>query len=259
MPLIDKEIQGNIGIISLNNPQKRNALSHALVDGIVEALNDFQTCKIPVVIIRAAEGSPVWSGGHDIKELPRSHRDPLGYFDSLEILLRAIQDYPGPVIAMVHGGAWGGAFNFVMVCDIVVADESALFAITPARLGLPFNASGILQFMNGMGLNIAKEMFFTADPISAERAKSLGILNHLVPSERLLDFTMELAGRIATRSALAITIIKEQFRILSEASPIAPTAFERIQGLRRRVYDSCDYEEGVRAFLEKRHPVFTGE
>jgi len=259
MPIIDKEVRDNIGIISMNNPQKRNALSPALVDGVVEVLKEFQTRKIPVVILRAAEGNPVWSAGHDVNELPRSQRDPLGYFDSLGTLLRAIQDYPGPVIAMVSGGAWGGAFNLVMVCDIVVADESALFAITPARLGLPFNASGILQFMNGMGLNIAKEMFFTADPISAERAKSLGILNHLVPSERLLDFTMELAGRIATRSALAITIIKEQFRILSEASPIAPTAFERIQGLRRRVYDSCDYEEGVRAFLEKRHPVFTGE
>ena len=183
---------------------------------------------------------------------PFALRDPLGYFDSLATLLRSIQDYPGPVIAIVQGGAWGGAFNLVMVCDIVIADESAFFAITPARLGLPFNASGILQFMNGMGVNVAKEMFFTADPITAERTKNIGILNHLVPSDKILEFTIELAGRIASRSTLAIAIIKEQFRILSEASPIAPTAFERIQGLRRRVYDSHDYEEGVRAFLEKR-------
>jgi len=259
MPLIDKEVRDNIGIISLNNPQKRNALSQALVDEVIEALNDFQARKIPVVILRAAEGSPVWSAGHDVKELPRSRRDPLGYFDSLEILLRAIQDYPGPVIAMVHGGAWGGALNVVMVCDIIVADESATFAITPARLGLPFNVSGILQFMSRMGLNVAKEMFFTADPFSAERAKTVGILNHLVPSEQLLDFTMELARRIVNRSALAITIMKEQFRILSEASPIAPTSFERLQGLRRLVYDSQDYEEGIRAFIEKRPPVFKGE
>jgi methylmalonyl-CoA decarboxylase len=259
MPLIDKEVRGNVGIIGLNNPRKRNALSQALVDEVITALKEFAARKLPVVILRSAEGSPVWSSGHDVKELPRSYRDPLGYFDSLATLLRAIQDYPGPVIAMVQGGAWGGAFNLVMVCDIVIADESAFFAITPARLGLPFNASGILQFMNGMGLNVAKEMFFTADPITAERAKSIGILNHLVPSDKVLEFTIELAMRIASRSALAIAIIKEQFRILSEASPIAPAAFERIQGLRRRVYDSHDYEEGVRAFLEKRPPVFTGE
>jgi methylmalonyl-CoA decarboxylase len=259
MPFIDKEVRGNIGIISLNNPRKRNALSQALVDEVIEALKEFEARKMPVVILRAAEGSPVWSAGHDVKELPRSYRDPLGYFDSLATLLRSIQNYPGPVIAMVQGGAWGGAFNLVMVCDIVIADETAFFAITPARLGLPFNASGILQFMNGMGLNVAKEMFFTADPISAERAKSIGILNHLVSSDQIMEFTLALAGRIASRSALAIAIIKEQFRILSEASPIAPAAFERIQGLRRRVYDSHDYEEGVRAFLEKRPPVFTGE
>jgi len=259
MPLIDKEVRDNVGIISLNNLQKRNALSQALVDTIIEALNDFQTCKLPVVILRAAEGSPVWSAGHDINELPRSRRDPLGYFDSLEILLRAIQDYPSPVIAMVHGGVWGGAFNVIMVCDIVVADESASFAITPARLALPFNVLGILQFMNRVGLNIAKEMFFTADPIPAERAMRVGILNHLVPSEKLVDFTMELARRITDRSALAISIMKEQFRILSEASPMPPASFERIQGLRRRVYDSHDYAEGIRAFIEKRPPVFRGD
>jgi methylmalonyl-CoA decarboxylase len=81
MPLIDKEVLNNIGIISLNNPQKRNILNQELVGGIVEALNDFQAGKIPVVIIRAVEGSPVWSDGFDIKELPPLHRDPLRYVD----------------------------------------------------------------------------------------------------------------------------------------------------------------------------------
>jgi methylmalonyl-CoA decarboxylase len=107
--------------------------------------------------------------------------------------------------------------------------------------------------------HFAKEMFFTADPVVAERAERIGIVNHLVPSEKLMDFTIELANRIASRSPLAIAVTKEQFRILSSANPIAPETFERIQGLRRQVYDSHDYEEGIRAFLEKRSPKFTGQ
>jgi methylmalonyl-CoA decarboxylase len=259
MRLIDAEVIDNIGTICLNNPERRNALSQELVQDIVQTLHEFKERKIAVVILRAADGCKVWSAGHDITELPQARRDPLGYHDSLEKLLRAVQKYPGPVIAMVHGSVWGGACDLVMTCDIIVGDETSSFAITPAKLALPYNASGILHFLNRVGLNIAKEMFFSADPVTAERAERVGILNHLVPSGKLLEFTMELAGRMATRSALAISVIKEQFNLLAGAHPIAPDVFERIQGLRRQVYDSRDYEEGVKSFLDKRTPVFKGE
>ena len=260
MALVEKEtLKKNVGLITFNYPRKKNALSAELVEEFVKALQDFKNQRIPVIVLRAAEGSDVWSSGLDVTELPRSHRDPLGYFDPLEKAIRAVQDYHGPVIAMIHGGVWGGATDLVMACDIVIGDETASFAITPAKIGLPYNVSGILHFMNRLMTHFAKEMFFTADPIMAERAERIGIMNHLVPSEKLMDFTMELANRIASRSPLAISVTKEQFRILSGAYPITPETFERIQGLRRRVYDSHDYEEGIHAFLEKRSPKFTGE
>ena len=259
MSFINVELTGNIGIICLNNPARRNALSREMVQEIVQTLHDFRDKNIAVVILRAPEGCSVWSAGHDIKELPQTRRDPLGYHDSLEKLLRKVQQYPAPVIAMVQGSVWGGACDLVMTCDMIIGDETSSFAITPAKLALPYNASGILHFLNRVGLNIAKEMFFSADPISAERAERVGILNHLVPSGKLFEFTMDLAKRIATRSSLAITVIKEQFNLLAAAHPVAPDVFERIQGLRRRVYDSHDYEEGIRSFLDKRAPVFKGE
>jgi methylmalonyl-CoA decarboxylase len=259
MQFLDVKVEDNIGFICLNNPGKRNALSHGLVDELVQTLHDFKARKIAAVILRAPDGCSVWSAGHDIKELPETRRDPLGYHDSLEKLLRAVQKYPGPVIAMVHGSVWGGGCDLVITCDIIIGDETSTFAITPAKLALPYNATGILHFINRLGLNIAKEMFFSAEPIMAERARRVGILNHLVPSDQLLEFTTNLAKRIATRSSLAIGVIKEQFNLLAAAHPIAPDVFERIQGLRRQVYDSHDYSEGIRSFLEKREPVFKGE
>lgn len=259
MSFIDVEVTDSIGFICLNNPAKRNALSREMVDEILRAFDDFKKRKIAAIILRAPDGCSVWSAGHDIKELPEGRRDPLGYGDALEKLLREVQRYPGPVIAMVNGSVWGGACDLVMTCDIVIGDETSSFAITPAKLALPYNVSGVLHFISRLGLNIAKEMFFSADPITAERAERVGILNHLVSSDRLLGFTTDLAKRMATRSALAISVIKEQLNLLAGAHPISPDVFERIQGLRRQVYDSHDYAEGIRSFLEKREPMFKGE
>ena len=259
MAKVTLEIREGIGILTLNHPEKRNALSEAMVEELIGRLTELQVMKVPVVILRAAEGGKVWSAGHDVLELPRSHRDPLGYFDTLERLLRAVLHYPGAVIAAVHGSVWGGACDLVMSCDLVVGDETSAFAMTPAKLGLPYNPSGILHFMNRVGLNIAKEMFFTAEPIPAERAERVGILNALVPSAKLMDAAMDLARKIASRSALSVAVIKEQLRVLSGAFPLAPEQFELLQGLRRRVYDSQDYEEGIEAFLKKRPPEFKGK
>lgn len=252
------EVRGKTGVITLNNPAKRNALSQLLLGALVDALGSFKAQQLPVVVMRSVANANVWSAGHDIKELPK-HSDPLGFYDPLETTIRTIREYPGPVIAMIQGGVWGGACDMVLSCDMVIGDHSSTFAITPVKLGLPYNASGILHFINALGLNRAKEMFFTADPIPAERALQFGILNHLIDSDKLEEFTFGIASRIGAHSSLSIAVIKEQFRVLSNAHAVSPETFERIQGLRRQVYFSSDYAEGIKAFLEKRPPVFTGQ
>lgn len=258
MALVQTEIRETIGIITLDNTKKMNALCEELVDDVIAALKGFKTQKIAVVILRAQDDVKVWSAGHDVKELPRKMRDPLSYSESLERLLRAVEQYPWPVIAMVHGSVWGGACDLIMTCDMVISDETGQFAMTPAKLGVPYNTTGILHFMNRLPINIAKEMFFTAEPVLAERAMQIGLINHLVPEGELFEFTLKLAATITTRSLLSIEVIKEQFRILSKAFPVSPADFERIQDLRRKVYESHDYEEAITAFLEKRPPEFKG-
>ena len=258
MDLIIKEIKDGIGVLTLNNPKKRNALSLELCDEIVAALEDFKSKKVPVIIFRAEKNARVWSAGHDITQLPKVHHDPLAYDSPMEVAFRAIQSYPGPVIAMIQGSVWGGATDLAVTCDLAIGDETSTFAITPVKMGLPYNASGIMHFINRVGINIAREMFFTAEPVKAERAYHFGILNHLISSREIETFTFELAKNIAANSPLAVSVVKEQFRILSEAHPISPESFERIQALRRKVYNSGDYEEGIKAFTEKRKPEFKG-
>jgi methylmalonyl-CoA decarboxylase len=251
-------VVGRVGIITLDDQRRRNAIGAQLADGVVTALRSLHDQDVRVIVLRAAPGMDVWSAGHDIHELPRGQRDPLGYNDPLEELLRAVRTFPAPVIAMVHGTVWGGALDLVLSCDLVVADDTASFAITPANLGLPYNITGLLHFMGRLPVNLIKELFFTAAPIDARKAKEWLVINHLVAPDRLEAFTLELAATMATKSPLAMAVIKEQLRVLSDYQPIGAQVYERIQGLRRQAYDSQDYLEGLDAFAQKRQPIFRG-
>lgn len=256
---MDVKITEKIGEITLNNPAKHNALSTALIDELCGALEEMLLDQVRVVILRAKPRSAVFSSGHDVRELPTNRRDPLTYNDPLRRLIRIIELFPAPVIAMVEGSVWGGACELVMSCDLIVASDDCTFAVTPAKLGMPYNISGVQNFLNTGGMPLCKEMLFTAQPIGVKRLVDQGIVSHAVPRERLEDLTRWIAEQIATNSPLVISLLKEELRLLSASHNLSPETFERVQAMRRQVYDSEDYQEGLQAFFEKRAPRFQGK
>ena len=145
-----------------------------------------------------------------------------------------------------------------MSCDMVIAADTATFAVTPARMGVPYNIGGTLNLMQSVSLPVIKELMFRAKPISASRACEIGIVNHVVPASELDSTVAEVASDVLRNSPLVIALLKEQLQVLTAASPLSPGTFERIQSMRREIYDSHDYQEGIRAFFEKREARFTG-
>ena len=259
MSLVKKELADSIGTIIMDNPAKRNVLSDKMIHAITDALDGFRQQKVRVVVLRATQGTKVWSSGHDVNELPDRGRDPLSWNDPLRVLVRAIQEFPTPIIALLEGGVWGGACEAAMACDILVATPEATFAITPAKLGIPYNLGGLLTLVNSVPLPVAKEMLFTAQPIPAAQALNLGMLNYIKPADEIDAFVHGIAESICKNAPLSVTVMKEQLRLLSSAHSMSPEIFERVQGMRRIVYDSLDYQEGIDSFKQKRKPNYTGK
>ena len=259
--LVNVTIDDRICFIVMNNPNHLNCLSDTMCHDLTNALQYGYEHECVAIVIKAECRHGVWSAGHDIRELPQDGSDPLAYDVPMERMLHKVQEVAIPVIACVNGSVWGGACDLCLSCDMIVASKNATFAITPAKIGIPYNASGIMHFVNQLGLNKAREMFFLATPIEAEDALNVGLINRVAPPEELYDMLENhFLKPLRQNSVMSISAIKRQFRILSKSSAaISSEGFERINAYRTRVYKGADYLEGINSFLEKRPPKFTGK
>ena len=259
--LVNVTIEDRICFIVINNPNHLNCLSDTMCHDLANALQYGYEHECVAIVIKAECRHGVWSAGHDIRELPQDGSDPLAYDVPMERMLHKVQEVAIPVIACVNGSVWGGACDLCLSCDMIVASKNATFAITPAKIGIPYNASGIMHFVNQLGLNKAREMFFLATPIEAEDALNVGLINRVAPPEELDDMLENhFLKPLRQNSVMSISAIKRQFRILSKSSAaISSEGFERINAYRTRVYKGADYLEGINSFLEKRPPKFTGK
>lgn len=250
------EIEGVTAVLSLNRPNKRNALSLELMRELIEVLTELDRQPVARAIILAAAG-PVFCAGHDISEmLGCAEKDYRRLFDVCTELMQKIQSVHQPVIAEVQGLATAAGCQLAASCDLVVAAEDASFATPGVKIGL-FCSTPMVALSRAVGQKRALQMLLTGTPIDAETAAEWGLVNYIVPKGELREATLKLAARITTASPVPLAIGKQAF--YAQAGLDSASAYEIAKQAMIQNALTQDAQEGMNAFLGKRLPVWTGK
>ncbi|XP_054622590.1 enoyl-CoA hydratase domain-containing protein 3, mitochondrial [Dunckerocampus dactyliophorus] len=254
-PLTLRRQTDGIRRITLNNPKKRNALSLSMLESLREdILTDVDSQDLRVIII-SAEG-PVFSSGHDLNELTsaqgRDHHTRV--FHTCAEVMRLIQDVPVPVIAMVNGVATAAGCQLVASCDVAVASEKSTFATPGVNVGL-FCSTPAVAIGRAVPRKVAMEMLFTGTPLTAHDALLHGLLSKVVAEERLEAETLAIAQRVCQASRPVVALGKATFqRQMSQGRDAAYATASKVMVDNLALRDG---QEGIRAFIEKRKPVWS--
>ena len=249
--------------ISFNRPERRNALSPLLLYQLAELLKKLkEEGEVRCVVLRGA-GDKAFSSGYDIGAIPTNVppevMEKMRKKNPLETAIEALQEFPYPIIAMINGMAFGAGCEVAAACDIRIAAESARLGMPPAKLGLIYLPSGIMRFVNVVGMANAKEIFFTGRYFPVARAREMGLVNYVVPDSQLVSFTEEMAQEISGNAPLSLKGMKTIFNTLLKYQKIEPEDMKAVELLVAEAFSSEDLKEGQKAFLEKRKPIFKGK
>lgn len=261
-PLTSKMIarkDGAVGHLIFNNPARRNAVSLEMWEGVQRILDDFEQDDAVRVIVVSGAGGRAFVSGADISEFAEkraSAEAAAAYAQVSEAARARLEATPKPTIAMIRGYCLGGGVGTALSCDVRIAAEGSRFGIPAARLGLGYGYDGIRRLIDLVGPAHAREIFYTARQFSAEEALRMGLVNQVLPEDRIESFVAEYCEMIAGNAPLTLRAVK---LIVREA---LKDAQERDLALCRRAVEECfasrDYAEGRTAFMEKRKPVFEG-
>jgi enoyl-CoA hydratase/carnithine racemase len=253
--LCELDMEARVATVTLNRPEKRNALSLALMRELTATLRELGARREAHVIILAGNG-PAFSAGHDLSEMTgRTLDDYREIFDVCCELMETVQSIPQPVIAMVRGIATAAGCQLVATCDLVVAEEGSRFGTPGVKIGL-FCSTPMVAVSRAIGQKRAMQLLLTGVPVDAATAADWGLVNEVVPAERLEARARELAGQIAAASPLVVGIGKEAF--YAQIGRDQHAAYDYTKNVMVMNALAADAQEGMCAFLEKRQPTWTG-
>ena len=252
------EKKDNIGLLTINRPDKLNAISNELTAELRSLLDELEKDNDLRVVIITGAGDKAFVAGADIKELvERDSRLGRQVSSERQEIFSRIENLPVPVIAAVNGYALGGGLEIALACNIRICSEKAQFGAPEVKLGIIPGDGGTQRLPRLVGLGRAMEMILTGDFIDAQEAYRIGLVNEVVPAEDLMGSAMELAKKIASRPPLAVRYAKEAVNRSQEGDTASGFALESY--LHALTCTTEDKREGVAAFLEKRKGKFKGK
>jgi enoyl-CoA hydratase len=252
------EKKDNIGLLTINRPEKLNALSNELIEELERLLDDVESDRELRVLVITGAGEKAFVAGADIQELV--DRDAIlgrQVSRTRQEAFSRIENLPFPVIAAVNGYALGGGLELALACSIRICSEQAQFGAPEVKLGIIPGDGGTQRLPRLVGLGRAMEMILTGDFIDAQEAFRIGLVTQVISRDELMDKAMDLAKKIAKRPPLAVRYAKEAVNRSQEGDTASGYALESY--LHALTCTTEDKKEGVQAFLEKRKGTFTGK
>ena len=261
--LLLMKTKDKICTLTLNRPDKQNSLSIELVELLRSALTKLASDDGVRAVVLRGVGDNAFCSGFDIGSLPTQSKGAgnqrLESLEKVESLLQHLIALPYPVIGLLNGFAFGLGCELAVCCDIRIGAEDIRMGMPPAKLGLVYPWTGLQRFVQRIGLQSTKEMFFTGRTYSGPRIQELGLVDYLVPRDELEEFTYGMAEEIAANAPLAIKGIKQIFNLLMQPKQLDETKSKEAFQIFKTALTSEDVQEGQAAFLEKRKPRFKGK